>query len=112
MTRVAERDIDTVHGRFRLIAYSARIGLETHLALVKGAIAPSKEALVRVHEPASLIDLLDAGSTAHSWNFHDALARIAKSDCGVLLLLHREESASELLERAQDRSSMTRRSAK
>ena len=101
VTRVAERDIDTVHGRFRLIAYSSRIGLETHLALVKGAIAPSKEALVRVHEPASLIDLLDAGSTAHSWNFHDALARIAKSDCGVLLLLHREESASELLERAR-----------
>jgi 3,4-dihydroxy 2-butanone 4-phosphate synthase / GTP cyclohydrolase II len=101
VTRVTERDIDTVHGRFRLIAYSSRIGLETHLALVKGAIAPSKEALVRVHEPASLIDLLDAGSTAHSWNFHDALARIAKSDCGVLLLLHREESASELLERAR-----------
>ena len=99
--RVAERDIDTVHGRFRLIAYSAAIGQETHLALVKGAIAPAKEALVRVHEPASLIDLLDAGSTSHSWNFHDALARIAQSDCGVLLLLHREESAAELLERVK-----------
>jgi 3,4-dihydroxy 2-butanone 4-phosphate synthase/GTP cyclohydrolase II len=99
--RVAERDIDTVHGRFRLIAYSAATGQETHLALVKGAIAPTKEAFVRVHEPASLIDLLDAGSTSHSWNFHDALARIAQSDCGVLLLLHREESAAELLERAK-----------
>ena len=50
--------------------------------------------------PRPLIDLLDAGSTSHSWNFHDALARIAKSDCGVFLLLHREESAAELLERA------------
>jgi 3,4-dihydroxy 2-butanone 4-phosphate synthase/GTP cyclohydrolase II len=99
--RVAERDIETVHGRFRLIAYSAATGQETHLALVKGAIAASKEALVRVHEPASLIDLLDAGSTSHSWNFHDALARIGQSDCGVLLLLHREESAAELLERAK-----------
>ncbi len=99
--RVAERDIDTMHGRFRLIAYSARIGLETHLALVKGDITRSREALVRVHEPASLIDLLDAGSTTHSWNFHDALARIAQSECGVLLLLHREESAAELLERVK-----------
>jgi 3,4-dihydroxy 2-butanone 4-phosphate synthase/GTP cyclohydrolase II len=99
--RVAERDIDTVHGRFRLIAYSARIGLETHIALVKGQPAPSKEVLVRVHEPASLIDLLDAGATSHSWNFNDALARVAQSDCGVLLLLHREESAAELLERAK-----------
>ena len=101
VTRVAERDIKTVHGDFRLVAYSDRIGRETHVALVKGRITPSKEVLVRVHEPVSLIDLLDAGSTSHSWNFHDALATIASSDCGVILLLHREESASELLERAK-----------
>ncbi|MGZ5234197.1 MAG: 3,4-dihydroxy-2-butanone-4-phosphate synthase, partial [Burkholderiales bacterium] len=77
VTRVAERDIQTVHGVFRLVAYSDRIGRETHVALVKGEIRPEKEALVRVHEPVSLIDLLDAGSTSHSWNFHDALATIA-----------------------------------
>ncbi|MEA3155445.1 MAG: 3,4-dihydroxy 2-butanone 4-phosphate synthase / cyclohydrolase [Betaproteobacteria bacterium] len=101
VTRVAERDIQTVHGMFRLVAYSDRIGRETHVALVKGEIRPGKEALVRVHEPVSLIDLLDAGSTSHSWNFHDALATIASSDSGVILLLHREETASELLERAR-----------
>src|SRR5215510_10476701 len=33
--RAAERDIDTVHGRLKLYAYSDRIGRETHLALVK-----------------------------------------------------------------------------
>ena len=101
MTRAAERSIQTVHGDFQLIAYSDRIGGETHLALVKGRIDAGKEALVRVHEPVSVIDLLDAGSTTHSWNFHDALAAIAKSGCGVLLLLHRQETAGELLERAQ-----------
>src|SRR5687767_4758706 len=97
VTRVSERDIETVHGTFRLIAYSDRIGRETHLALVRGDIAPGTEALVRVHEPLSVIDLLDAGSTSHSWNFHDALAAIARAGCGVILLLHREESARELL---------------
>jgi 3,4-dihydroxy 2-butanone 4-phosphate synthase/GTP cyclohydrolase II len=101
VTRVAERDVDTVHGRFRLVAYSDRIGRETHLALVKGDIAPSTETLVRVHEPVSLIDLLDAGSTAHSWNFHEALRTIAAAERGVMLLLHREETAGELLERAK-----------
>ena len=101
VTRVAERDIETVHGRFRLVAYSDRIGRETHVALVRGNISPTKEALVRVHEPVSLIDLLDAGSTSHSWNFHDALATIAAADCGVIVLLHREETAAELLERAK-----------
>src|SRR3990172_6658192 len=37
VTRVAERDIETVHGRFRLHVYSDRVGEGTHLALMKGA---------------------------------------------------------------------------
>ncbi len=97
----SERDIETVHGKFRLHAYSDRIGRETHLALVKGNIEAGKEALVRVHEPVSVIDLLDAGSTTHSWNFNDALAAIAKADSGVIVLLHRQETAAALLERAR-----------
>ena len=101
VTRVAERDIETMHGTFRLVAYSDLIGRETHIALVKGTVSPDREALVRVHEPVSLIDLLDAGSTSHSWNFHDALTAIAGAECGVILLLHREETAAELLERAK-----------
>ncbi len=99
--RASERTLDTVQGAFKLYAYSDRIGRATHLALVKGNITEAKEVLVRVHEPVSLIDLLDKGSTTHSWNFHDALASIAKSGCGVLLLLHRQESAEELLSRAR-----------
>ena len=101
VTRVSERDIDTVHGRFRLVAYTDRIGRETHLALVRGELRPEREALVRVHEPVSLIDVLDAGSTSHSWNFHDAMKAVATADCGVVVLLHRQESAAELLERAK-----------
>lgn len=96
--RAAERDIETVHGRFRLCAYSDRIGNATHLALVKGDPGAGKEVLVRVHEPLSVIDLLDAGSTSHSWNFHDALATISKAECGVIVLLHRLETADELLQ--------------
>ena len=99
--RAAERDVDTVHGRFRLVAYTDKVGRETHLALVKGTISPERETLVRVHEPVSLMDLLDAGSTSHSWNFNEALATIARAECGVVVLLHRQESAAELLERAR-----------
>jgi 3,4-dihydroxy 2-butanone 4-phosphate synthase/GTP cyclohydrolase II len=99
VVRAAERPIDTVHGEFRLIAYSDRIGGDTHLALIKGKLEPNKEALVRVHEPVSVMDLLDIGSTTHSWNVHDALGAIAQSGCGVLLLLNRQESAAELLAR-------------
>jgi len=99
--RVTERDIETVHGRFRLYAYSDKVGNATHLALVKGKPQAAKEVLVRVHEPLSVIDLLDTGSTSHSWNFNDALAAISRAECGVIVLLHRLETAAELLERAQ-----------
>ena len=99
--RVSERDIETVHGKFRLIVYSDKIGQATHLALVRGRIEPGKEALVRVHEPLSVIDLLDTRSASHSWNFNQALAAVGRAECGVIVLLHRPESAADLLERAQ-----------
>jgi len=100
VTRVADRDIETAHGRMRLYVYADRIGQETHLALVKGQPAPDREVLVRVHEPISLMDMLDVQGTSHSWNFNDALATIAGASCGIIVLLHRQESAQELLERA------------
>jgi 3,4-dihydroxy 2-butanone 4-phosphate synthase/GTP cyclohydrolase II len=101
VSRVSERDIETVHGKFRLIVYSDTIGQATHLALVKGKIGPDSEVLVRVHEPLSVIDLLDVKSASHSWNFNQALAAVSRADCGVIVLLHRPESAADLVERAQ-----------
>jgi 3,4-dihydroxy 2-butanone 4-phosphate synthase/GTP cyclohydrolase II len=102
--RVAERDIETVHGRFRLHVYSDRVGESTHLALMKGAPGPSREVLVRVHEPLSVMDLLDVRSTRHSWNFNDALAAVSRAECGVIVLLHGQETASELLAHARARN--------
>jgi 3,4-dihydroxy 2-butanone 4-phosphate synthase / GTP cyclohydrolase II len=101
VARVAERDVETAHGRFRLHVYSERVGAATHLALVKGRPAPTREVLVRVHEPLSVMDLLDVRSGSHSWNFNDALAAVSRAECGVIVLLHRQETAGDLLERAQ-----------
>ncbi|MCW5621938.1 MAG: 3,4-dihydroxy-2-butanone-4-phosphate synthase [Burkholderiales bacterium] len=99
--RVWERALDTAHGRFRLVAYEDITADQVHLALVRGEIAPEKEVLVRVHEPFSAIDLLDAASAAHSWNLGDAMRIIAAGDSGVIVLLHREESGRALLQRLQ-----------
>jgi 3,4-dihydroxy 2-butanone 4-phosphate synthase/GTP cyclohydrolase II len=102
VARVAERDVETAHGRFRLHIYSERVGAATHLALVKGRPAAAREVLVRVHEPLSVMDLLDVRSSgSHSWNFNDALAAVSRAECGVIVLLHRQETAEDLLRRAQ-----------
>jgi 3,4-dihydroxy 2-butanone 4-phosphate synthase/GTP cyclohydrolase II len=100
--RVAERTLETAHGRFRLCAYRDGTAGEVHLALVRGEVTPGKEILVRVHEPFSVLDLLDSASAAHSWNLNDAMRLIAEAEAGVIVLLRREEPATSLLERLRD----------
>ncbi len=101
VTRVAERTIHTLHGEFLLTAYRDEIANTTHLALVKGEINPTIETLVRVHEPLSVIDLLDIDDNTHSWSIHDAMKLIAEAGQGVIVLLHRKESPAKLIERVQ-----------
>ncbi|HQT34866.1 MAG: 3,4-dihydroxy-2-butanone-4-phosphate synthase [Hydrogenophilales bacterium 17-64-65] len=97
--RAADRLIQTVYGAFRLIAYRDKCAGETHLALVKGEIHADHETLVRVHEPLSVMDFLDVTGGGHSWPIMGAMERIAESQSGVIVLLHRPETAHALLER-------------
>ena len=95
--RVAERDINTAHGRFRAIAYLDRAGGASHLALVHGQIGADAETLVRVHEPLSIMDLLDTGPGAHSWSVDSAMHAIAAAGAGVVVLLNTAESSDALI---------------
>jgi 3,4-dihydroxy 2-butanone 4-phosphate synthase/GTP cyclohydrolase II len=97
--RIAERPIQTAHGRFQFVAYLDKTANTVHLALVKGAIDPEDETLVRVHEPLSALDLLDLEDDTHSWNLNEALRIISDAERGVIVLLHRKESGSEVMER-------------
>ena len=94
--RVAERDVSTAHGTLRAIAYRDQPSGAAHVALTRGAIDPERETLVRVHEPTSLLDMIDDGTSTHSWTVSRALEAIAKSESGVLVLLNCNESAERL----------------
>jgi 3,4-dihydroxy 2-butanone 4-phosphate synthase/GTP cyclohydrolase II len=102
--RIAERPLTTAAGAFRLVVYRDKLTDATHLALVRGPISPDTETLVRVHEPLSVIDLLDADSASHSWSVAQAQRAIAGAGRGVIVLLHRPESADELRRRALEES--------
>lgn len=95
--RVGERAIMTAFGEFKLIAYREKISGAAHLALVKGDISPESETLARVHEPVSVMDVLEMDSPLHSYGVNRALEKIAAAGTGVLVLLHRPETAAELL---------------
>jgi 3,4-dihydroxy 2-butanone 4-phosphate synthase/GTP cyclohydrolase II len=97
--RKAERNITTPFGKMRLMAYTDRMAQETHLALVKGTPSPDQEVIVRVHEPLSVFDLLDNSIRSHSWNMLEAMKAISNSECGVIVMLNRNENGEELLNR-------------
>jgi 3,4-dihydroxy 2-butanone 4-phosphate synthase/GTP cyclohydrolase II len=102
--RVTEREIATALGNFRLVAFLEKVTGQVHLALVLGDIDPGEETLVRVHQPLSLVDLIDAGRGGHSWSVHDALSAIVEAGKGVMVLLNCSESASQLIDHVAESS--------
>ena len=97
---VGERPLQTVQGAFTLKVFREKLTAATHLAIIKGTPVAASVTVVRVHEPLSVIDTLDAESAVHSWSIPKALARLQQADAGVLVLLHRSESANALHDRA------------
>ncbi len=99
VSKVADQPITTPYGAFRLIVFVDTTANHTHLALVHGEIAHDEETLVRVHEPLSVFDFLDTNASQHLFTVTDALKRIAATDRGVMVLLHKPESGPDLLNR-------------
>lgn len=95
--RVAERVIETAYGAFNLIAFHDAASSETHLALVKGDITADNSVLVRVHEPLSVFDLLDASSKGHSWSLQHAMQLIDAEGAGVIVMLRRDETSEDVV---------------
>src|SRR5436190_4231532 len=94
--RTLERDIETAWGRFRLVAYRDLALGSIHLALVLGTPNRQADTLVRVHEPLSVIDLLDAGAGTHSWGVGEALSAIREAGSGVMVLLNCTQTTQAL----------------
>jgi 3,4-dihydroxy 2-butanone 4-phosphate synthase/GTP cyclohydrolase II len=102
--QVGERQLSTEHGEFRLVAFRDKPSGCAHLALVHGEPQGDKEALVRVHQPVSILDLLDTRATSHSWNLSAAMQAIKAAEAGVIVLLNCSETAEQLFGQFEDKS--------
>jgi 3,4-dihydroxy 2-butanone 4-phosphate synthase/GTP cyclohydrolase II len=100
--RAGERTIQTAFGPFRAVAYLEKLSSEVHLALVRGDIDPRGETLVRVHEPLSVMDLLEIDAGSHAWSVHQSLERVSIEGKGVIVLLNCGENAAQLLDRVAE----------
>ena len=94
--RVGQRNVQTPWGEFQMVAYRDTVAGHPHLALVSGQIDPGRETLVRVHEPTSVLDVIDVQSPGHSWGVAEALQAIREASAGVMVFLNCQGSADQL----------------
>ena len=94
--RIGRRELTTAQGSFECSAFRDRTG-GLHLALTRGRWGAADEVLVRVHEPLSVMDLLDAGDQGHSWPLPKALALLHASERSAAVLLNCGEGVEALL---------------
>ena len=86
--RVGQKSLNTIWGEFQSTLYQDLSSNNYHLALTKGTPTPDKVTLVRVHEPAILLDVIAQTSKYHSWSLDSALKMISESESGVAVLLN------------------------
>jgi 3,4-dihydroxy 2-butanone 4-phosphate synthase/GTP cyclohydrolase II len=93
--RIGQRPMRTPQGLFDCISFRDKGG-GLHLALRHGQWTLRDEVLVRVHEPFTALDLLDAGGAGHSWPLHAALEALQRTG-GVAVLLNCSHDGAALL---------------
>ncbi len=96
--RIAERQITTEFGPFRLVCYEDHVNGTVHLALVLGDPASEQAPLVRVHLKDTVRDLVGSIEEGHSWSLRGAIERVAREGSGVVVLLRPHESPLEIAE--------------
>jgi 3,4-dihydroxy 2-butanone 4-phosphate synthase/GTP cyclohydrolase II len=94
--RLGERTVRAPAGEFRMIMFRDKPSDSTHIAMVYGSFTAHDEVLVRVHEPLSVLDLLEVDRGRHAWSVPRALDAIAQRGAGVLLLLNCTQDAAAL----------------
>ena len=93
------REIHTAQGVFQCTVFRDRSWGGLHLALTLGHWSVDDEVPVRVHEPLSVMDLLDTGCGPHSWPLPAALAALQQAGRGVAVLLNAGSDGAALLGR-------------
>jgi len=88
--RVAEANLPTIYGTFKIMSYSSPVEDEEHVALVKGKVAGEKDVLVRVHSECLTGDVFGSLRCDCGPQLHRALEMIEAEGRGVLVYMRQE----------------------
>jgi len=97
--RIAEADLPTKWGRFRVIAYGVQYEPQQPIVLVMGDVANRAAPLVRLHSSCFTGDLLDSLRCDCGDQLHMALDMIGREGAGVLVYLPQEGRGIGLVEK-------------
>ena len=97
--RIAEADLPTRWGAFRVIAYGVKFESQQPLVLVAGDVAKARDPLVRLHSSCFTGDLLDSLRCDCGDQLHMALDMIGSEGVGVLVYLPQEGRGIGLVEK-------------
>lgn len=99
VVQIAECQMPTAFGMFKLTAYQDTIDNQIHFALIKGQIHSDEPTLVRVHIANPLCDLTSSIREECGWPLRDALRRVAEEPQGIVVILQQQEDSTTLFNR-------------
>ncbi|MEO0246563.1 MAG: bifunctional 3,4-dihydroxy-2-butanone-4-phosphate synthase/GTP cyclohydrolase II [candidate division WOR-3 bacterium] len=88
--KVAEADLPTKWGHFKIIGYKDKLTGEVHVALVKGDVYGKENVLVRVHSECLTGDTFGSFRCDCGDQLHSAMEKINSEGLGVLLYMRQE----------------------
>jgi len=88
--KIAEADLPTKWGRFRIVGYKDKLTGEVHVALVKGDVKQKDSVLVRVHSECLTGDVFGSYRCDCGDQLHKAMEMINNEGTGVLLYMRQE----------------------
>ena len=90
MEKIAEADLPSKYGHFRIHAYESKLDGKCHLAIMKGDVRGKKDVLVRVHSECLTGDALGSMRCDCGEQLATALEKIEAEGCGVVLYMRQE----------------------
>ena len=99
---IAELEVKTEFGPFRLVGMEDHINQAVHLALVRGEPDPKTPTLVRVHLQDTLSDVIGIQDTRLGWPLRDAMKLIAEEGRGVIVILRQDEQPRDIINAISD----------
>jgi len=93
---VAEAELPTQFGLFRMLVFESEIEKETHVALIFGAIKPDRPELVRVHAHCLTGDVFHSIQCNCQAHIQACMDFISRQGSGVLLYLHQTGRGFEI----------------